>query len=36
VDKAIMIFRVADTKASEARLTGKGLRVLSQEDIAQI
>ena len=36
VDKAVMIFRVADTKASEARLTGKGLRVLSQEDIAQI
>ena len=33
---AYMIFRVADTKAAEARLTGRGLRIMSQEDIAQI
>jgi hypothetical protein len=36
VDKAVMIFRVADTKAAEARLTGKGAKILNQEDIAQI
>lgn len=36
IDKALMIFRVADTKAAEARLTGKGVRILNQEDIAQI
>ena len=36
LDKALMIFRVADTKAAEARLTGKGVRILNQEDIAQI
>ncbi len=33
---AYMIFRVADTKAAEAKLTGKGLKILSQEDIAQM
>ncbi len=33
---AYMIFRVADTKAAEAKLTGKGLKILTQEDIAQI
>lgn len=33
---AYMIFRVADTKAAEAKLTGKGLKILSQEDIANI
>ena len=33
---AYMIFRVADTKAAEAKLSGKGLRILTQEDIAQI
>ena len=33
---AYMIFRVADTKAAEAKLAGKGLRILTQEDIAQI
>lgn len=35
-NQAFMIFRVADTKAAEAKLTGKGLHILSQEDIAQI
>jgi hypothetical protein len=33
---AYMIFRVADTKAAEAKLTGKGLKLLSQEDIANL
>ena len=33
---AYMIFRVADTKAAEAKLTGKGLKLLTQEDIANI
>ncbi|MBO7710449.1 MAG: acetolactate synthase [Lachnospiraceae bacterium] len=33
---AYMIFRVADTKAAEAKLTGKGLKIMTQEDIAQI
>ena len=33
---AYMIFRVGDTKAAEAKLTGKGLKILSQEDIANI
>ena len=33
---AYMIFRVADTKAAEAKLTGKGLKILTQEDIANI
>ena len=33
---AYMIFRVADTKAAEAKLQGKGLKLLSQEDIANI
>ena len=33
---AYMIFRGADTKAAEAKLSGKGLRILTQEDIAQI
>jgi hypothetical protein len=36
VDKACMIFRVADTKAAEARLIGKGARLLTQEEISQI
>ncbi|MCR5403362.1 MAG: acetolactate synthase [Butyrivibrio sp.] len=36
IDKALMIFRVADTKAAEARLTSKGLKSLTQEDISQI
>ncbi|HAS21230.1 MAG TPA: acetolactate synthase, partial [Lachnospiraceae bacterium] len=36
VKSAYMIFRVADTKGAEARLTKKGLRVLTQEDIANI
>ncbi len=35
-DRACMIFRVADTKAAEARLTSKGLKILTQEDIASI
>ena len=34
--KACMIFRVADTKAAEIRLAGKGLAILSQEDIAEM
>ena len=33
---AYMIFRVASTTAAEARLAGKGLKVLTQDDIAQI
>ena len=33
---AYMIFRVADTKAAEARLAGKGLKIMTQEDIEQI
>ena len=33
---AYMIFRVADTKAAEARLSGQGLKILTQEDIQQI
>ena len=33
---AYMIFRVADTKAAEIRLAGKGLKILSQEDIVRI
>ena len=33
---AYMIFRVADTKAAEIRLAGKGLKILTQEDIAEI
>lgn len=36
INKALMIFRVADTKAAEARLTSKGLKSLTQEDISQI
>ena len=35
-NSACMIFRVADTKGAEARLTKKGLRVLTQEDISNI
>ena len=34
--QAYMIFRVADTKAAEAKLKNKGLRILSQEDISEI
>lgn len=34
--QAYMIFRVADTKAAEAKLANKGLKLLSQEDIANI
>lgn len=34
--KACMIFRVADTKAAEIRLAGKGLAILTQEDIAEM
>ena len=33
---AYMIFRVADTKAAEIRLAGKGLKILTQVDIAEI
>lgn len=33
---AYMIFRVADTKAAEAKLTSKGVKILSQEDISNI
>ena len=35
-DRAVMIFRVADTKAAEARLTGAGVKVLTQEEISDI
>ena len=34
--EAYMIFRVADTKAAEAKLSKKGLNLLNQEDIAQL
>lgn len=33
---AYMIFRVADTKAAEAKLAGRGLKIMTQEDIAEI
>ncbi|MBQ8945274.1 MAG: ACT domain-containing protein [Lachnospiraceae bacterium] len=33
---AYMIFRVADTEAAEAALTGKGLRPLTQEQVGEI
>ena len=36
LNSAYMIFRTSDTKASEAKLTGKGLKTLSQEEIANI
>ena len=36
VNQACMIFRVADTKAAEARLTKAGVKVLTQEDLANI
>ena len=36
VDTACMIFRVADTQAAEAKLAGKGLKILTQEDISQL
>ena len=35
-NQAYMIFRVADTQAAEAKLTGKGLKLLSQDDIADM
>ena len=35
-DRAVMIFRVADTKAAEARLTSAGVKVLTQEEISNI
>jgi hypothetical protein len=35
-DKAVMIFRVADTKAAESRLVGKGAKILTQEEISNI
>lgn len=35
-DTAYMIFRTSNTKASEAKLKGKGLKVLTQEEIAEI
>ncbi|WP_026651162.1 acetolactate synthase [Butyrivibrio proteoclasticus] len=34
--QAYMIFRVADTKNAEAKLAGKGLKLLTQEEIANI
>ena len=34
--KACMIFRVADTKAAEARLVAKGLKILSQDEVMNI
>ncbi len=33
---AYMIFRVADTRAAEVKLSGHGLKILSQEDIEKI
>ena len=35
-DRAVMIFRVADTKAAEARHTSAGVKVLTQEEISNI
>lgn len=35
-DHAYMIFRVSDTKAAEAKLKGKGVKILTQEDIESI
>lgn len=35
-DSAYMIFRTTDTKASEAKLVSKGLKILRQEDIAEL
>ena len=35
-DHAYMIFRVSDTKAAEAKLNGKGVKILTQEDIESI
>ena len=34
--KACMIFRVADTKAAEARLLAKGLKILTQDEVMDI
>ena len=34
--RAYMIFRVSDTKAAEKILTAKGLKSLSQEEIAEV
>ena len=36
IKRAFMIFRVADTKTAETKLSGKGLKILTQEDIQQI
>ena len=35
-DHAYMIFRVSDTKAAEAKLNGKGVKILTQEYIESI
>ena len=35
-ERAYMIFRVTDTKKAEALLVGKGLKSLTQEEIAQV
>ncbi len=32
-EKAIMIFRVADTKSAEVKLAGEGVKILSAEDL---
>ena len=34
--EAYMIFRVTDTKAAEAALKGKGVRLLSQDEISEL
>ena len=36
VKHAYMIFRVADTKSAEGKLAGKGLKILTQEDVQNI
>ena len=36
VGKAYMIFRVADTQKAEAALSGKGLKSVSQEELAEL
>ncbi len=36
MNSAYMVFRTSNTKASEAKLVGKGLKILTQEDIENI
>jgi len=36
VNHAYMIFRVADTKAAEVRLSAKGLKILTEDDMIKL